>query len=89
MFSLDRALFVPPQGSALEDAKKILMLAVQKLPANSRFNILAFGSQWLELFPSSVEKSEKSLREAAAFIKVTAVLQRVFIGIQVNEEHLS
>ena len=62
------------QGSPLEDAKKILLLSVQKLPANSRFNILAFGSQWLELFPSSVEKSEKSLKEATAFIKVTAAL---------------
>ena len=32
---------------------------------------MAFGSQWLELFPSSVEKNEKSLKEAAAFIKVS------------------
>jgi hypothetical protein len=59
-----------PQGTPLENAKKILLLALTKLPAGSTFNIVAFGSQWLELFPSGVQKSERSLKDAAAFIKV-------------------
>ncbi|XP_028417262.1 protein mono-ADP-ribosyltransferase PARP4-like isoform X3 [Dendronephthya gigantea] len=57
------------KGTSIDNAKKIFLLALNKLPANARFNIVAFGNQWLELFPSSVEKTEKSLKEAAAFVK--------------------
>jgi hypothetical protein len=55
----------------LENAKKILLLTLHKLPANSIFNVIAFGSHWLELFPASAQKSEESLKDAAAFIKVS------------------
>ena len=58
------------QGTPLDNAKKILLLALHNLPENSRFNIVGFGGHWVELFPTSVLRTDKNLKEAADFVKV-------------------
>ena len=58
------------KGDPIEAAKKVLLLALDVLPEQYKFNIAAFGTNYTELFPQSVKKSEKVLTRAVAFVQV-------------------
>ena len=57
------------EGQALEDAKKVALLALMHLPNEALFNIVVFGSLHDELFPACVAKSSDTVLQAKAFIK--------------------
>ena len=57
------------EGQALEDAKKVALLALMHLPDEALFNVVVFGSLHDELFPACVVKSSGTLSQAKSFIK--------------------
>lgn len=56
------------KGDAFSDAKRTLSLCVKHLPANSRFNVVDFGSGFDWMFPSSVKATETNQQFALAQI---------------------
>jgi uncharacterized protein with von Willebrand factor type A (vWA) domain len=44
----------------IEKAKTALILFIQSLPPNSKFNVISFGSNYTALFNESVKYNEKS-----------------------------
>ncbi|CAG2243592.1 PARP2_3_4 [Mytilus edulis] len=57
------------KGKALLEAKKILLLTLNHLTAHSLFNIVVFGTNYKELFPTSQMKSKSSLKVAEQFVQ--------------------
>ncbi|CAG2205447.1 PARP2_3_4 [Mytilus edulis] len=58
------------KGKALLEAKKILLLTLNHLTAHSLFNIVVFGTNYKELFPTSQMKSKSSLKVAEQFVQL-------------------
>ena len=54
-------------GMKIQNASETLILCLKSLPARSCFNIIAFGSKYYHLFPSSQELSEKTLEKGVQF----------------------
>lgn len=52
LFFLDRSGSMC--GERIEIAKRTLILFLQSLPRNSKFNVISFGSHYEKMFPSSV-----------------------------------
>ncbi|XP_065826671.1 protein mono-ADP-ribosyltransferase PARP4-like isoform X4 [Oscarella lobularis] len=57
------------KGSAINDARKLVLLALHHLPDKCYFNIISFGSTFDELFPSCQPKNKETLASALDFIK--------------------
>ncbi|XP_038058129.1 protein mono-ADP-ribosyltransferase PARP4-like [Patiria miniata] len=57
------------KGEILEEAKKLLLLILQNLPAQCTFNVIFFGTEFDELFPASQPKTQANLKAAREFIK--------------------
>ncbi|XP_062507413.1 protein mono-ADP-ribosyltransferase PARP4-like isoform X2 [Corticium candelabrum] len=57
------------KGSAIEDARKLVMLALHHLPNHCRFNIVGFGSAHEELFPVSQHKNKETTTAAHQYIR--------------------
>ena len=55
--------------SSCENMKKAAILAILKLPENCRFNIVSFGTGYIQLFPTCRPKKEIYLEQAKSFIK--------------------
>lgn len=54
-------------GLKIQMASETLILSLKSLPAGCCFNIIAFGSKYYHLFPSSEELSEKTLEKGVQF----------------------
>ena len=61
----------------------MLLLTLHSLPQDSRFNIIGFGRHWVELFPMSVLKKDKCLKQAIDFVKVSLIKIK-FIFLESN-----
>uniref|UniRef100_A0A3B3V7H6 von Willebrand factor A domain-containing protein 5A-like n=1 Tax=Poecilia latipinna TaxID=48699 RepID=A0A3B3V7H6_9TELE len=53
-----------PQETRISSAKDTLLLLLKSLPMGCYFNIYSFGSSFEHIFPTSVEYSEKTMKEA-------------------------
>ncbi|XP_041055910.1 protein mono-ADP-ribosyltransferase PARP4-like isoform X2 [Carcharodon carcharias] len=57
------------RGLALEQAKKVALLLLRYLPTTCRFNVIAFGTDYKELFHCSQQRnSEDAVKTAQKFI---------------------
>lgn len=54
-------------GLKIQMASETLILCLKSLPAGCHFNIIAFGSKYYHLFPSSEKISEKMLEKGVQF----------------------
>lgn len=57
------------KGAPFQDALKVALLCLNHLPEKSLFNLVAFGSVFQELFPSSQSFTSKIKKEAEEFLK--------------------
>ncbi|XP_013771908.1 uncharacterized protein LOC106457068 [Limulus polyphemus] len=57
------------KGAPFQDALKVALLCLNHLPEKSLFNLVAFGSVFQELFPSSQPFTSKIKKEAQQFLK--------------------
>ena len=48
---------------------QVILLALQHLPSNSRFNVVKFGSGWEELFPYSQYQTRDSIKQATNWVQ--------------------
>lgn len=55
-------------GESIRKAKESLHLFLSKIPDNSYFNIIRFGTKYDKLFPHSSQKVESTTKDAANFI---------------------
>ncbi|KAK6170199.1 hypothetical protein SNE40_018651 [Patella caerulea] len=67
VFILDVSNSMSNEG--LQDAKKILYLTLHHLSDKTYFNIIAFGTDYEELFPCSQRKTQTAIETAYRFIK--------------------
>ena len=56
-------------GSSMNIAKESLILFIQSLPLNSKFDIIGFGSNYVEYFSTIQDYNEKTTKEAIEKIK--------------------
>ena len=54
--------------SICEYMKKAALLAIARLPENCRFNVISFGTNYVQLFPKCQPKSEASISGARSFL---------------------
>jgi len=66
IFLLDRSGSM--KGDRISMARNALLLFLKSLPADSYFNIVSFGTDYVPLFGSSVAYSKDSLRNAAKMV---------------------
>jgi len=66
IFLLDRSGSM--KGDRISMARNALLLFLKSLPADSYFNIVSFGTDYIPLFGSSVAYSKDSLRNAAKMV---------------------
>ncbi|XP_030842786.1 protein mono-ADP-ribosyltransferase PARP4 [Strongylocentrotus purpuratus] len=57
------------KGEPKQDAKKICKMILQSLPEKSRFNVITFGTDFTELFPTVEPVGQRQLLEALEFIE--------------------
>lgn len=57
------------QGQSIVQAREALALAVSRLNAGDRFNVIQFNSRFERLFPKSQRVSETSIASALAYIR--------------------
>ncbi|XP_061177422.1 LOW QUALITY PROTEIN: protein mono-ADP-ribosyltransferase PARP4-like [Saccostrea echinata] len=57
------------KGSALQQAKKAALLTLHLMESSWRFNVVSFGTAFLELFPSSQTASKFNIQAAKLFIQ--------------------
>ncbi|XP_072047176.1 protein mono-ADP-ribosyltransferase PARP4-like [Amphiura filiformis] len=57
------------QGNNLREAKTLSQLILRQLPAACTFNVIIFGTEYEELFPSSRTKARSTLDKALEFIQ--------------------
>ncbi|XP_071477881.1 protein mono-ADP-ribosyltransferase PARP4-like [Diadema antillarum] len=57
------------KGQPKEDAKKLSKLILEMLPSQSQFNVIAFGTDFTEVFPSVVRNHRYQIDEAVDFIE--------------------
>ena len=55
-------------GEALDNAKKIVLASLVRLPEGAWFNILAFGDLHTDLFPVARPKTTATMQAATAFV---------------------
>ncbi|KAH3765297.1 von willebrand factor a [Pelomyxa schiedti] len=55
-------------GMRIERAKLALKLCLRGLPVNSYFNLIAFGTNFKKLFPSSVPYTPENFKQADCFV---------------------
>ncbi|KAL5017637.1 hypothetical protein ScPMuIL_007226 [Solemya velum] len=67
IFLLDMSNSMKPQ--AAEDAKKVLLLALELMPDKCFFNVVTFGTTFLELFPIPQRKKNFTLDKAVQFVQ--------------------
>ncbi|XP_014834649.1 PREDICTED: von Willebrand factor A domain-containing protein 5A-like [Poecilia mexicana] len=53
-----------PKETRISSAKDTLLLLLKSLPMGCYFNIYSFGSSFEHIFPTSVEYSDKTMKEA-------------------------
>ncbi|XP_063952024.1 uncharacterized protein LOC129255706 [Lytechinus pictus] len=56
-------------GEPKQDAKKICKMFLQSLPKKSRFNVITFGTDFIELFPTVEPTGQQQLHQAFEFIE--------------------
>ena len=57
------------QGTSIVQAKQSLLLALDRLGANDRFNVVEFNSGHRALFPKPVQASASNIQEAKRFVE--------------------
>ncbi|XP_041460179.1 LOW QUALITY PROTEIN: protein mono-ADP-ribosyltransferase PARP4-like [Lytechinus variegatus] len=57
------------KGEPKQDAKKICKMLLQSLPKKSRFNVITFGTDFIELFPTVEPTGQQQLHQAFEFIE--------------------
>ncbi|XP_060075894.1 uncharacterized protein LOC132555562 [Ylistrum balloti] len=57
------------KGQSTRDAKKLFLLAVEKLPEKALINVLSFGTSYTELFPAPQKKTKQAVQKATEFIQ--------------------
>ena len=58
----------PSPGKPLQSAKKVALLALERLPEGSYFNVIAFGDTHEEVFPAARRKTKETMQDAVQFI---------------------
>ena len=54
--------------SICDNMKKAALLAISRLPENCRFNVISFGTNYVQLFPKCHPKTESNISEARLFL---------------------
>lgn len=55
-------------GETASNARKLALLMLNHLPKKCRFNIVLFGSDFIELFPNVLENNPENLNKAVKFL---------------------
>ena len=58
------------KGKAAVQAKQLACLFIQKLPESAMFNVVTFGSSYVEAFPQSIIANNNNRNFAEKFVQV-------------------
>nr|XP_054750999.1 protein mono-ADP-ribosyltransferase PARP4-like [Lytechinus pictus] len=63
---LDRSTSM--KGQPMNDAKKLVHMVLESLPPQSRYNLVVFGNDFDELYPTSVLATDENIKHTESFL---------------------
>ncbi|XP_041458287.1 uncharacterized protein LOC121410337 isoform X2 [Lytechinus variegatus] len=63
---LDRSTSM--KGQPMNDAKKLVHMVLESLPPQSRYNLVVFGNDFEELYPTSVLATDENIKHTESFL---------------------